>query len=157
MSHTLRGLRFDAPNDFSPDEAILSLRAPMPDLKTPLAMNRALTVRPNLIVHRRMVADGTSVEMICGEVCAELASAIPSMENMATARMKFKDGAVGMLVSFDFAATEHAKVRQFQALRLDASLLTTMTLSVDATTLTDELTKHWLDVLASASLVEAGL
>lgn len=157
MSQTLRGLTFDTPQGFEPDEAVLSFRAPMPALSTPLAMNKTLTVRPNLIVHRRVVADGASIEMLTGEICAELANAMSSMENMATAEMKFKDGAHGMLVSFDFAANEHAKVRQFQALRLDGSLFTTLTLSVDATTLNDATMKHWLDVLASASLAEQGL
>jgi hypothetical protein len=154
----LNGLRFDPPGDFQPDEAILSLSAPMPALKAPLAVQKQLLVRPNLIVHRRLVSASASVPMLCGEICAELAAAMPTMENLATAEISFKDGARGMLVSFDFAAgAANAKVRQFQALRLDGPLFSTLTLSVDATTLNDELTKHWLSVLASASLVESGL
>ena len=126
----------------------MSFRAPPPDVKSPLLLNKQLTVRPNLMVHRRP-AKGT-VELLCGEICAELVSSIPGMESLVTGHFKFADGVQGMLVSFDFPAGGDARVRQLQAMRLDVEQLTTLTLSIDATTLNDASYQRYLASLASA-------
>lgn len=136
---------------------MLSFRAPAPDLKSPLLLNKQLTVRPNLIVHRRMVPTGSHLELLCGEICAELVSAIPGMENLSSSPLQFTDGGRGLLVAFDFPAGQDAKVRQFQAMRLDDGLFTTLTLSIDATLLTPELQAHYVQSLSSVSVVEGGL
>ncbi len=153
MEQTLAGLRIDTPQDWSPDEVMMSFRAPPSDLKSPMVLNKQLVVRPNLIVHRRPVdaKSAPSIEIVCGEVCAELVSSIPGMENLTTGRFEFQDGASGMLAAFDFPAGNDARVRQFQAMRLDGGMLTTLTLSIDATLLTAELTASYLRTLASAT------
>jgi hypothetical protein len=143
----LAGLAFDPPAEFLPDEQLVSFRAPPPDLKSPMLLNKQLTVRPNLMVHRRPA--GGSIEMICGEICAELVSAIPGMDNLVTGHFAFADGVQGMLLSFDFPAND-ARVRQFLAMRIDNGMLTTLTLSVDGATLNEAAQKRYLGSLASA-------
>lgn len=145
-----QSLQFELPDNFSSDEVILSFRAPAPTLNTKLTLNKQLAVRSNLLVHRRMLDSETTIEMVCGEVCAELVSSIPSLENLASSRFEFADGAQGMLVLFDFAAGDQARVRQYQAMRLDGVSLSTLTLSVDGTTLDQAQHNQYLNLLSRA-------
>ncbi|HMQ73811.1 MAG TPA: ABC transporter permease, partial [Rubrivivax sp.] len=68
-----------------------------------------------------------------GEVPAELVSSVAGLSGLTTEAFAFKDGAPGMIVSFDFGAPEVGTARQYHALRNDGRVLTTLTLTVDAT------------------------
>jgi hypothetical protein len=151
------GLSLDLPAGFAADEAMLSLRAPTPakSLVAPVAQKQT-PIRPSLIVHRRLVGPDVPLEMLAGEVCAELASSIVGLTQMATESFAFKDGAPGFLVGFDFPAAEVGTARQYHALRKDGALLTTATLTLDALTLTPAAKATWLATLASIVTHETG-
>lgn len=144
-------IHFAMPQDFAADEVMMSFRAPPPALKTPLLLNKQITVRPNLIVHRRPIDPQTSVELVCGEICAELASSIPDLQNLATSRLQFADQVIGMLVIFDYSARD-ASVRQYQAIRVDGGMLTTLSLTIDGLSLDQETHAHYVSVLTQATL-----
>lgn len=149
------GLSYDAPAGFEPVEVMVTLKGPATDdLKDPRAMQSQFPIRPNLILHRREVRPGATVDMLCGELCAELVSAIDGMKNLATGAFAFADDAAGMLVSFDFPAGKAATVRQFQAMRLDGDVFTTATLTVDASTLTDDKKERFFDAIGSIAAPE---
>lgn len=151
MADQVHGLPFVPPEGFLVSEVMVSLKAaPRTDLKDPRVLQPQHSIRPNLIVHRREIPAGANVDMVCGEICAELVNSIEGMKNLATERFSFLDGASGRVVSFDFPAGKAATVRQYQALRLDDCVLTTLTLTVDATTLTHDVKERYLTSLASA-------
>jgi hypothetical protein len=149
VSETIRGLRFDPPDGFTADEAMLSLRAPPQDLVDPRALQKQWPIRPSLIVHRRGVGD-TELELLAGEIVAELVNSIVGMQALTTERFAFDDGAPGMIVGFDFPAPQASTARQFQALRTDAGVLTILTLTVDGLRLTPPEKAKWLACLSSA-------
>lgn len=144
------GLSYEAPAGFEPVEVMVTLKGPpVDDLKDPRALQKQFPIRPNLILHRRGVQPGASVDMLCGEICAELVSSISGLSNLLTGPFSFADGAEGMLVSFDFPAGKAATVRQFQAMRLDGETFTTATLTVDASTWTDARQEQLFGSIAS--------
>lgn len=143
------GLRFDPPADFTIDQTMVSLRAPPPTSGDPRVMQRQTAIRPSLIVHRRDVGD-TALEVLAGEVTAELVASIGGLTGLTTESFSFADGAVGLMVGFDFAAAEVMSARQFHALRKDGPLLTTLTLTVDKLSLNEAGRAKWLAMLSSA-------
>lgn len=145
----IHGLKLDLLPDFSVDEVMVSMRGPsVQDLKDPRMLQKQLPVRPSLIVHRRIVGTAAALDMLVGEICAELIGSIQGMENLRTEPFAFDDGAAGTLIVFDFPVSM-ARVRQFQVARLDGGALTTLTLTVDAVTLTDKLRETYFKALAS--------
>lgn len=133
------GLQFTPPSEFAPDEFMVTMRGPpVGNLKDPRMPQKQFPVRPNLIVHRRVTGAAASLGLLCSEICAELVGSIPAMKDLHAEPFGFDDQATGMMVVFDFPAGK-ATVRQFQAMRLDNGVLTTLTLTVDSTTLTDAL------------------
>lgn len=129
---------------------MLSLRGPaVGDLKDPRMLQKQSPVRPSLIVHRRVVGTEASLDLLCGEVCAELVNSVEGMQDLRTEAFPFEDGVKGSLVVFDFSVKHGAHVRQFQALRLDGPVLTSLTLTVDAVTLNDKAKENYFKALAS--------
>ena len=144
------GLTYDAPAGFEPVEVMVTLKGPaVDDLKDPRALQKQYPIRPNLILHRREVRPGATVDMLCGEVCAELVSSISGLSNLLTGPFEFSDKSEGMLVTFDFPAGKAATVRQFQAMRLDGDSFTTATLTVDASTWSDAREEQLFGSIAS--------
>jgi hypothetical protein len=148
MQHA--GLALDLPPDLVADQAMFSLRAPPPTTGDPRVLHKQTTIRTSLIVHRKEVGDA-SLEVLTGEVTAELVSTVGGLSDLVTEAFLYQDGAPGFLVGFDFAMPEVGTARQFHALRKDAGVLTTLTLTLDKLRLTDEAKAHWLKVLASAT------
>lgn len=142
------GLVFDPPADLRPEEALLTLRAP-PGPSDPRLLQKQVPVRANLIVHRRRVGAEATLPLMVAEVSAELVSTVIGLRGLATEDIRFADGVVGVIVSFEFPMREVAAARQFHALRLDDGVLTDLTLTVDGLTLNDAAKKKWLDVLSS--------
>jgi hypothetical protein len=145
----LGDLRFDPPADFTVDQTMISLRAPPPTSGDPRVMQRQTAIRPSLIVHRRDVGD-TALEILVGEVTAELVASIGGLSGLSSEAFAFQDGAHGVIVGFDLAAAEVMSARQFHALRKDGPVLTTLTLTVDKLSLNDAGRAKWLAVLSSA-------
>lgn len=143
------GLQVDQPPEMVIEESMLTLRSP-PGPSTPLALQKQIPVRPNLIVHRRRVGPNATMSLLVGEVSAELASTIIGMKGLATEQITYTDGKQGVIVSFEFPMREVASVRQFHALRLDDDVFTDVTLTVDGTTLNDAAKNKWRNVLLSA-------
>ena len=154
----IHGLPFSPPPDFGIAEIMVTLRGPsVAGLKDPRALQPQRAIRPNLIVHQRALPAESTLDLLCGEMCAELLTSIEQLENLQTAPFPFADGADGRLVQFDFAAAKAMTVRQFQALRLDGNIFTTLTLTVSTTTLTDEVRDRLLASLASMGTPTAGV
>lgn len=146
----IHGLNLDLPADFTVDEVMVSLRgASVSDLKDPRMLQKQHPVRPSLIVHRRHVGTEAALDLLCAEICAELINSVDGMQDLRTEPFAFDDGAQGSVVIFDFPARHGARVRQFQAARLDGPMFTTLTLTVDAVTLTDKLKETYFKSLAS--------
>lgn len=154
---TVHGLPFTPPEGWDVTEVMVQLKGPpVDDLKDPRMMQSQYPLRPNLIVHRRQMPAGADVDMVCAEICAELVHSIEGMKDLSTEALSFGDGTEGRVVQFDFPAGKAATVRQFQAMRLDEDVLTTLTLTVDATTLTDERKAAYFASLATAGAPTAG-
>jgi len=156
MKHIFQGLTFETPDDYGFDEAMLTLRSTAADeLKEPMMLQKQWPVRSNLIIHRRVVHEDATLELLAGEICAELVSSVAGMENLAMERFPFADGAEGMIIAFDFALTKkvNAAVRQYQALRLDDQRLTSLTLTVDRNKMTERGKADVLELLGSAAPV----
>ena len=151
MPQTIHGITFEPPPEFVTEEVMMSMRAPpQPDLKVPLATQRQLAVRPNLIVHRKTVSPDATLELLTGEICAELMTSIGEMQNLTTERFAFDDGTPGIIIAFDFIAPQLATIRQFQAVRLDrGGSLTTLTLTVDLSKLNEAAKLTYLKCLSS--------
>jgi hypothetical protein len=145
----ISGLSLDVPADFSVDQTMMSFRAPAPTSGDPRVLHKQTTIRPSLIVHRRIVGD-TALEIVAGEVMAELVSSVAGLNGLATEAMTFRDGSPGVIVSFDFGSAEVGTARQFHALRKDGAVLTSLTLTVDKLQLGDASKAKWLSLLASA-------
>jgi len=144
------GLTLDTPKDFVVDQTMISYRGPAPTAGDPRVLQKQTTIRPSLIVHRKDVGDLATLEILTGEVTAELVSSVAGLSGLTTEAFTFKDGAAGMIVSFDFGAAEVGTARQYHALRKDGRVLTTLTLTVDKLTLNDEGRARWLALFASA-------
>lgn len=145
----IHGLTLNLPEGFSADEVMVTLKGPPAShLKDPRMLQKQHPVRPNLIIHRRLINGEADVELLCGEICAELVSAIDGMQNLSTKSFAFADGAQGMLVSFDFPVKQ-ATVQQHQALRLDGAVFTTLTLTVDASTFNDKSKEDYFSTMKS--------
>lgn len=149
------GVSIVAP-DFTVDEVVCSLRAPAPVVGDPRVLQKQTAIRPSLIVHRRATGAVASLEILTGEVVAELVSSITGLSALTTESMAFVDDCVGTLIGFDFPAAEVGTARQYHALRLDSGVLTTLTLTIDALTLNEAGKAAWLTILASTTLDGAG-
>jgi hypothetical protein len=147
MQHA--GLKLDTPPEFVMDQTMVSFRAPPPTEGDPRLLQRQTAIRPSLIVHRRYVGD-VSVEVLAGEVTAELVTSIVGLSALTTESFDYADGAIGILVGFDFAADEVGTARQYHALRKDGPVLTTITLTIDKLSLNDAQKTRWLTMIASA-------
>ena len=112
-------------------------------------MQKQTPIRPSFIVHRREVGD-TALELLAGEVTAELVASIGGLSALTTETLAYADGARGFIVSFDFAAAEVGTARQYHALRKDGGVLTTLTLTIDKLSLNDATKQKWLALLSSA-------
>jgi hypothetical protein len=148
MQHA--GLTLDTPSDFIIDQTMVSFRAPPPTGGDPRVLQRQTAISPSLIVHRRFVGNEAALEILAGEVTAELVTSIDGLSALTTEAFSFADGAPGLLVGFDFGAEEVGTARQYHAMRKDGAVLTTMTLTIDKLTLNDAQKTRWLQVLASA-------
>jgi hypothetical protein len=146
----IAGLTIDVPADLTPDQAMLSLRAPSPARPDPRVLQKQTSIRTSFIVHRRDVGAAAELGVLAGEVMAEFATSIAGLSALTTESLSFIDGAPGIIVSFDFGAVEVGTARQFHALRKDGSVLSTLTLTVDKLTLNEEKKAHWFSVLSSA-------
>jgi hypothetical protein len=148
MQHA--GLRLEPPPDFVVDQVMFSYKGPAATAGDPRVLQKQTALRPTLIVHRREVGEAAALEILAGEITAELATSVPGLSELASEEMRFKDGAPGIIVSFAFALEEVGTARQYHALRKDGGVLTTLTLTVDKLALNDAVKERWLSVLASA-------
>lgn len=151
MTTRLAGLSLHAP-DFVIDEVMISLRAPAPVAGDPRLLQKQTPIRPSLIAHRRHTGTVATLELLAGEVVAELVSSIIGLSALTNESFTYADGAVGIIIGFDFAAAEVGTARQYHALRLDDGVLTTLTLTIDALTLTDSGKASWLKILSSTTI-----
>jgi hypothetical protein len=147
---SLPGLKLTPPPDFVVEQTMVSFRAPPPATGDPRFLNKQTAIRPNLIVHRREVGLAAPLEILAGEVTAELVSSVDGLSGLTSEAFTYADGVHGIIISFDFGAPEIGTARQYHALRKDGAVLTTMTLTVDKLTLNDQTKARWLALFASA-------
>jgi hypothetical protein len=145
------GVRFTPPPEFTLDQTLVSMRAPPPTAGDPRVLHKQTAIRPSFLVHRRDVGD-TPLEVLAGEVTAELVSSIAGLSALTTESFTYDDNVDGMIVGFDFAAESVGTARQYHALRKDGRVLTTATLTVDGLSLNDVTKAKWLALLSSVVL-----
>jgi hypothetical protein len=143
------GLQFDLPPDFGVDQVMISLRGAPATAPDPRVLQKQTPIRPSLIINRRHVGNTASLEVLAGEVTAELVTSVPGLSELATEEMAFNDGAPGIIVSFSFALEELGTARQLHALRKDGNVLTTLTLTIDKLSLNDAGKQRWFNLIAS--------
>ena len=145
-------LTIDMPNEFRQDESLVSFTAvPSKNLQTGLAMQKQTPIRPNLTMHRKQVVKKDSLDTITGKMCAEIASSNPDILNLTVESMVFDDGTPGSVIAFD-CRIRNVTLRQYQAIRLSHPWLITITLTVDASRITDASASTYLDCLRSCRL-----
>lgn len=147
-------LQLTPPPGFLQEEVVTSFRSapPKTPLKTPTVLQFQASVRPNLIVTRRVVPPDTSVAALMASVCADLARHIQGLSPIETTEFMFKDGTPGILLKYTFPAHERFSVLQFQAGRVDGDVFTNITLSTEPSRLQAEETVAYLDCIASATV-----
>ncbi|MFO0727491.1 MAG: hypothetical protein U1E65_27185 [Myxococcota bacterium] len=145
-------LSLTPPEGFLQEEVVTSFRAAAPakDLKTPMALQFQASVRPNLIVTRRLTGEDQSLADLMSGVSADLMRHIQGLSPIESTEFSFKDGGRGLLLKYSFPAHERFSVLQFQAGRLDNGVFTTITLSTEPTRLKPEDTQAYLESIASA-------
>jgi hypothetical protein len=148
------GLAFTPPPGFTLEETTLALRAPDTVLKEARARQQMVAVRPNLIVRRKPVAPGVSLEAYAGEMCGEVVRSVGGIEGLETSGFKFKDGTVGLIVAFEMAAMTGVTLVQMHALRKDGDVVTTLALTLDKNT-PAEARARAVEALATATLEPA--
>jgi hypothetical protein len=110
--------------DLADSQAVFRIQEPAASLSGPtLARSRGLS--PNLIVQRRRLADPTSLEAYAERLRGELA-ALQQLAEVKTEPLAFTDEYPGLLVSYSFSAPSGMRVRQLQALRVDAGSIVTI-------------------------------
>jgi len=150
MLTTIEGIAVDAPDGFVREETMVSLRVPAeqgfsdPRTRTP--------VRPNLVVHRRPERDTDDLARVSARVCSELLTSIPGLSAIESADVQFQDGRRGVMLAYAMPAPKGLEICQWQALRLDGGVLTTLTLSTEKNALTPERKDAYVRALTSARL-----
>ncbi len=146
------GLSFLAPRGFACEESVVTLRAPLAPVEESRILKKKMPVRANLVVRRRMVQAGATIEQLAGEMCGELVKTIAGLDGLETAVFKFTDGVEGLLIGYRFPAAESIVLRQYHALRLDGERMTTMTITADDEAITEGERDHYFTCLASAQV-----
>jgi hypothetical protein len=127
------GLSFDPPVGFATEEQIVALKLePAAELRDPRALHKQTVARPSLIIHAKKPPEGATIERLFGDMVAELAHTVSSMDDLSTGTFMFKDGSSGMVAAFNFKATSNLQLRQFHVLRLDPERVTAATLTLGA-------------------------
>lgn len=146
------GVHFAPPADFELVETMLSFRAqPKEELLDPRLLHRQMSVRPNVIVHRKHAKPDVPLVDLVGTALAEFVRTMVQLDNVQKSEFAFQDGFKGFLIRFDYPATKDKVLRQYHAFRLDEGILTTLALTVDAVKVasSDEDEQMYLQSLAS--------
>jgi hypothetical protein len=153
MPLVAHGVQFDAPAGFEVDEVTISLRAPEP-AREARVLNKQTAVRPNLVVRRQKLEQPTDLAALALKLIAEVLQEVPDLQAPTKERFEFADGAVGLLLGFDYPlAGDGVCLRQYQAIRLDESTLTNVLLTVDKNTLTPALDADYKKHIRSIAVV----
>jgi len=152
MAEQMSSLTFNPPAEFIEEEVLQTYRMPyVSGLKEPRVLQTQVPVRPNLIVHRKKIGD-EHVADVAATVCDQLMKSIEGVSEIAASQLVFKDGAEGMLLEFSFPAVGNYSVVQMQALRIDAGVLTTLTLCTEMSRLTPQEHVRFRACLSSATV-----
>ena len=153
MPYFVHGVRFEAPAGFEVDEVTISLRAPKPARETRV-LNKQTAVRPNLVVRRQALEEPADLTTLSLRLIAEVLQEVPNLETPTKESIEFADGAPGLLLGFDYPLEEDGVcLRQYQAIRLDASTVTNVLLTVDKNTLTPALDAEYRTHIRSAAVL----
>lgn len=148
------GVRFAPPAEFELVETMLSFRAPnKEELRDPRLLHRQVSVRPNVIVHRKQAKPGVALVDLVGTALAEFIRTMVQLENVQKSEFAFQDGSNGFLIRFDYPATKDKTLRQYHAFRLDDGILTTLALTADAVTVASSEEDEQMYLQSLASLV----
>lgn len=149
----LRPLRIHPPQGFIAEETSTTWRMPASSgLRDPRSLQFQAPVRPNLLLTQRTIAEGTSLDELAAAACAELARHCEGLSAIETTRFEFRDGVEGRLLRYSLPVHQRFRVEQMQALRLDDSVCSTVTLSTESTRLDDDTLRAYLTCLAEVSL-----
>ena len=149
----LAALRVTPPDGFLEEEVVTTWRAPLkPALKAGLALNFQAPVRPNLIATQRLVKPEASLAELMAKVCGDLVRHIEGLSAIETTEFLFTDGVAGVLLKYTMPVHGKFSVYQLQAGRLDGQTFTTLTISTEASRLTEDDLKVYLTCIANASV-----
>ena len=131
MHQSIPGVLFRPPFDSEPSDAILTLvsrRAPQRDAR---ALKSVDPIRPSLVLQRRRVARGTSLEAVAALCVQDVSNVVGSYRVVSTKPLSFADGKDGLLLVYKVRATPYLLI-QTQALRVDGDVATTLTITSSA-------------------------
>jgi hypothetical protein len=132
-------MHFEPPAGFSPDETMISLRAP----------TVGTAPSPSLVAHSKTARKGASLEELVGEMTAELVQGVSGLKDLTTAEFTFDDASTGVLIAYNLPVATGVLLRQYHVLRLDDDRLTTLTLTVPVQGVTEAQSELYVKSLAS--------
>lgn len=144
------------PSDFLEEEIVTTWRAPLKkDLKAGPIMQFQAPVRPNLIATQRQVKATATLAELMSKVCADMMRHIEGLDDIETTEFEFTDGTAGLLLKYTMPVHGKFTVYQLQAGRLDGTTFTTLTISTEASRLTEDDLKTYLTCIANASVASS--
>ncbi len=149
-------LTFEAPQDFEWSETTVNLLAPARiDIKDPRMMqSQGVTARHNLVANQRTTTEFKTIEAISADLSKRLMRSIPTMQDLKAQPFSFADGKEGVLLNYLFSFNEKSLLRQYHAVRLDDSTVTSLVLTTDGS-ITQEVEKTYLECMAQASVTNS--
>lgn len=145
-------VRVALPPSFVQEETTV-VWAPRADtaLSDPRMLQTQVTSRPSLVTQTRRVARNATLGRLAAEICVDLRATIP-MQSIVARDVAFADGTPGVLLELVLALDGPFEVAQLQLIRLDGELLTTLTYSIERSSLTTALRDETLHSLLAARL-----
>lgn len=127
--HALGGLILAGPGfelEGSTHRLALPAPKPVPGL---LSARPSRAARTNLVLERRRIEEGISFEALIESIGADLAQALPEMQDLHSEAFEFSDGHRGALMSYRFSYRDGLPMEQRQALRIDDGWLSILVLT----------------------------
>jgi hypothetical protein len=153
MNVQLDQLHLSIPNGFELEETKWILRTPaqqdLSDFRMIGRGKRPITVRPNLVIHRRMT-ELSNLDEHFAQVVSELMQSVAGMEELARAELQFDDGHKGKVAILAFSPAPGVRLCQFHAYRLDGGVLTSLTWTIDENDYNEDKQAECIDCIATA-------
>lgn len=131
MNAEFEGLSFDPPFEVDRASATTTLVSTVGGAKDPRALRSVDPVRPNVVVDRRRLAKGATLEALAAICRREVSEAVESYRVVSADPLRFADGVEGLAVCYELRAGPYLLL-QTQAVRVDGDTGTTLTITSSA-------------------------